>query len=917
MTATRTNWLPLAVLFLSALCASLCTSACSDDGGDATADAVGQSDGQPGDAAATDDGGPGDSTADDGLVALDCPGGPGCVCASNADCDNALCNDTPQGRRCAVPCVDACSDGYACTQVAGPGGDAVSVCVPIFLRLCDPCAAHADCKAVGAATSSCLDHGPAGNFCGVGCASAADCPGGYDCQVRASVTGEKGSYCVPVDADNSDGVCSCSPAAVAAKLATSCALPSKGADGEVIGWCLGGRSCGAAGLGACLAPDPEAESCDGVDNDCNGQTDEGTCNDGNACTADACEPGAGGCSHAPSGEGLPCDDGDLCSQGDSCGAGVCKGAPLDCGDGNPCTLDTCDAALGCKHADANGLPCSDDNPCTTGDLCADGGCISGKSKVCKSIALCVAAQCDQDTGDCIFPAKAEGLVCDDGDVCSTGDICSKGTCVGASVDCDDGQPCTLDTCDAATGCSSAAQVGPCDDGSACTVGDTCSGGDCKAGVAKGCDDANVCTLDGCDSASGCVHQPAEGSCDDGDACTGTASGDICKAGLCSAGVAKECDDGEPCTQDGCDPKTGVCAASATAQDGATCVGIGGGPCVASWICQAGTCVANKEKSCDDGQPCTFDTCNDETGACSHAAAPDEAVCGVGDWCQQGKCVKGPGCGDGVINQEKEECDDGGNKNGDGCSATCKKQGPAPKQKLLLAATFAMGCNPKEQPSCVDNADENPPHDVTLSPYWIDLHEVEVADYRACVEADKCTLPTLQWPVTTANYDQPGRDDHPVNFVSWMQAVAYCDWAGGSRLCTEAEWEYAARGTDARTWPWGNTEPQCKHARFSGCGAATVAVGTLLDGESPFGLRDMAGNVWEFVSDVYAADYYSKSPKKDPHGPAAGSDPNSALRGLRGGGYDGTTVDIRTSRRAKAKMTEGLYHAGIRCCRSVE
>lgn len=128
------------------------------------------------------------------------------------------------------------------------------------------------------------------------------------------------------------------------------------------------------------------------------------------------------------------------------------------------------------------------------------------------------------------------------------------------------------------------------------------------------------------------------------------------------------------------------------------------------------------------------------------------------------------------------------------------------------------------------------------------------------------------------YEAGDKSDHPVNCVDWDQAVAYCQWEG-KRLPTEAEWEKAARGTDGRIYPWGNTAPDCNRAQYGKCGGQTVSVGTKPAGSSPYGVLDMAGNVDEWVADWYDSDYYAQSPSENPKGPSSGQH-----RGARGGNW---------------------------------
>ncbi len=266
-----------------------------------------------------------------------CPGGPGCPCAQNADCQTALCIEDPNvsgGMVCARTCVETCPDNYQCAQVSMASGDVVSICVAKLGHLCDPCSADSDCKSLGLPNASCVEQGALGHFCGISCSIDADCPADYSCSAVTTVSGGNLKQCVrkPDGTPSPYGVCPCTQGAIDKKLSTSCYVEVKDAGGQVVGQCQGKRVCSAAGLGNCAAPSAQPEVCNGLDDNCNGQTDEGSCDDQIACTQDACA-GANGCQNKPL-DGTPCDDGDACTTGDACSAGVCAGSAPACGNGS-------------------------------------------------------------------------------------------------------------------------------------------------------------------------------------------------------------------------------------------------------------------------------------------------------------------------------------------------------------------------------------------------------------------------------------------------------------------------------------------------------------------------------------------------------------------------------------------------------
>jgi formylglycine-generating enzyme required for sulfatase activity len=224
--------------------------------------------------------------------------------------------------------------------------------------------------------------------------------------------------------------------------------------------------------------------------------------------------------------------------------------------------------------------------------------------------------------------------------------------------------------------------------------------------------------------------------------------------------------------------------------------------------------------------------------------------------------------------------------------------PLSQRAPIAGGRFTMGCNQALDLAC--GADEFPTHQVTLSAFEIDRHEVTQGQYQQCVGAGMCTLPA-------ANYDPAATPDLPARDITWDQARAYCQFAG-DRLPTEAEWEKAARGNDGRIYPWGNELPECARANFLGCvGAPWTGAGSA--GESPNGEFEAAGNVWEWVADYYDPSYYASSPAQDPTGPAAGS-----YRVARGGSYATPADALRTSNRVSGDPSLAYDDIGVRCAR---
>ncbi|MEQ1793250.1 MAG: SUMF1/EgtB/PvdO family nonheme iron enzyme [Nitrospira sp.] len=230
--------------------------------------------------------------------------------------------------------------------------------------------------------------------------------------------------------------------------------------------------------------------------------------------------------------------------------------------------------------------------------------------------------------------------------------------------------------------------------------------------------------------------------------------------------------------------------------------------------------------------------------------------------------------------------------------------------LIPEGSFPMGVPHGDRDG---GRDEYPRHDVFVSNFYIDKFELTNGRYLEFVKATGHRIPQNPKNATRNLWQgdviTESLTDRPVINVDWADANAYCQWVG-KRLPTEAEWEKAAKGTADRRFPWGNVEPTNKHLNFNQqwIGEKTLMpVGSYEAGKSPFGVYDMAGNVWEWVNDWYDAKYYEKSPAKNPTGPETGT-----KRVLRGSGWQNETPTVRIFTRVDSDPTIRNESTGFRC-----
>ncbi len=453
---------------------------------------------------------------------------------------------------------------------------------------------------------------------GTSCADADVCNGEETCS--ASGTCEPGTPLV-VDDGNICTTDSCDP--VSGVSNTPVAVGTSCDDGNV---CNGVSTCDASA--SCIAGAPP------------------TIDDGNECTADSCDP-VSGVSNIPVSAGVSCGDGDACNGDDVCdGTGACvTGTPPIVDDGNPCTADACDPVTGVSHIPVSaGASCADGDLCNGAETCdGSGACQSGTPVETDDGNECTIGSCDPATGVVSQDPVPNGAPCGDGDLCNGSEFCDgAGLCAtGTPLDPDDGNACTVDSCDPLFGIdNSPAPAGTeCLDDDVCNGSEACDGlGACQAGTPLETDDGNSCTMDSCDPISGVANDPLEdgASCSDGDACT---VADSCDAGVCTSGLPIVCGALSTCHEAGvCDPATGLCS-DPVKPDGSACDD--GVACTAGDSCEAGACVGGDSPVLEEA-PCRVAECDGETGGVTYTFVEEGAACEL-DACTQGGCSANGEC----------------------------------------------------------------------------------------------------------------------------------------------------------------------------------------------------------------------------------------------------------------------------------
>ncbi len=600
-----------------------------------------------------------------------CPGCAFSSCESNADCNDGYCIEGPSGLECGQPCVLDCPKGYKCRGVGGGSGDPVFLCVYDHLEYCLPCDTDSDCAhpLLPGSTTSCVSRGAAlGGFCATACEGDEDCPTSSSC-VLASEAGasNQGGSCQPTS-----GECGCSSYAQSVSASTGCTVTSE------LGACSGRRTCSEAGLSSCDARTPAAESCNGQDDDCDGETDEGVPTTGEPCDGDdpdLCASGTWQCSSA----GLLCDD-DAASATETCNG----------------QDDDCDGKTDAADDELSPVPCELTVGACTGALAPVETCSGGGWQSCPDavyLALGFGYEpgqeqtCDGKDNDCdgLFDEDVPltGEACDGPDVddctdgawaCTkTGLLCDDGPesgaekCDGQDNDCDgltdaDDPDLALVPCQNVIGACSGALRPP----SACQDGEwTDCGDDVYAALASAYEPVAELSCDGQDN-------DCDGKTDDDfvlalpDGASVTGVGAACGAGLCAGGVTTcgtatsiscttlgnlqpescnglddDCDGAidaadESLTSPLCERQAGLCTGTLKPRD--LCVSGKFGACTDDiYLTQAPAYSAGAEQRCD-GSDDDCDGQTDEDFVLKTLASG--FVVGIGQTCGTGKCGGG-------------------------------------------------------------------------------------------------------------------------------------------------------------------------------------------------------------------------------------------------------------------------------------
>lgn len=526
---------------------------------------------------------------------------------------------------------------------------------------------------------------------------------------------------------------------------------------------------------------------------------------------------------------------------------------------------------GCSY-DGSGKKCGENIACVNG-VCQL-SCV-GNSEVCGD--SCIDPTTDnKNCGGCV--ADGRGKICEQGQRCSEG-ICGA-TCGGSTIPCGDS---CIDPSKNIHNCGGCVEEGK---GEKCETGYDCIEGECKAVCSQECLNGGVCSApDTCQCASGW----------EGHNCSTAICVNPCVHGSCVTPNKCSCETGWT----GSDCSVAICYP--TCQNGGSCVAPNVCSCTSEWtgnVCSEPIC----SPACQNGGSCVA------PNVCSRTSE------WTGNDCSEPIC--NPACQNGGSCVAVNVCSCPLTWVGPDCGTQDRVRIPVRGDET----SFSMGRSLLDD---VGGQNEEPPHGVVLAAYEIDRYPVTAAAYKLCVDAGVCRILGEY-----STYNKVGLELHPINSVTWADAVKYCEWAKG-RLPTEAEWERAARGSGSRRFPWGsecptNAKGLCDRVEWTestaraNCGendchdgyVKTSPVNAFPRGVSPEGVWDMVGNVFEWTSD-YAFREYQNTTVTNPKGPDSGSE-----HVMRGGCYSCGANQLVSSVRESYFTEMGEYEIGFRCARSL-